>query len=316
MSTFGTTTALSGRTAVVTGANSGIGQALAAALAARGAHVVLAVRDPAKGERAAAAIKASTAGRTTTARTGAGGGAAATTEVMRLDLADLASVHRFTQSWGDRPLHLLVNNAGVSTPTLQRNAAGRELQFATNHLGPFALTNLLLPHITGRVVTLASMAERQARLDLQDLDWTTRPYKESTAYANTKQANLLFTTGLQDRLTAAQSPVKALAAHPGLVATAMTGQTTGLTKLVVRLLAQSPQDGALPALLACTGDLPGDTFTGPEHLVHMRGGAQVIKRSKTSRDPRLVDGLWAASENLTDVRFPLQTTGRPPGDGS
>jgi NAD(P)-dependent dehydrogenase (short-subunit alcohol dehydrogenase family) len=276
---------LAGSTVIVTGATSGIGLATARALSAANARVVLAVRDAAKGAAAAASFPGET-------------------EVRRLDLADLASVRGFAEEW-EGPIRVLINNAGVSVPTLERTKDGFELQFGTNHLGPFALTNLLLPRITGRVVSLASQIERMGRLDLDDLDWRRRPYSESRAYAASKLANVLFTGELQRRLTAAGSPVTASAAHPGLVATSMTGQTTGLSALVTRLLAQRPEDGALPVLLAATGDVPGDSFTGPEHLMHMRGGAQRIGRSKQARDPRLAARLWEASERMTGVSFPL-----------
>lgn len=273
------------RTVVVTGATSGIGLATARALRAANARVVLAVRNTARGAEVAASIP---------------GGAA----VRSLDLADLASVRRFAQAWED-PIDVLINNAGVSVPTLERTTDGFELQFGTNHLGPFALTNLLLPRITGRVVSLASQAERMAKLDLDDLNWDRTPYRENRAYAASKLANVLFTAELQRRLAAAGSPVTTAAAHPGLVATNMTGRTTGPAALLVRLLAQRPEDGALPVLLAATGDLPGDSFTGPERLMHMRGGAELIGRSKQAADPALAARLWEASERMTGVAFPL-----------
>jgi NAD(P)-dependent dehydrogenase (short-subunit alcohol dehydrogenase family) len=276
---------LSGRTVVVTGATSGIGLATARALGAANARVVLAVRNTAKGADAAASIPGETV-------------------VRALDLADLRSVRRFAEAW-DEPIDVLVNNAGVSVPALERTADGFELQFGTNHLGPFALTNLLLPRITGRVVSLSSQAERMGRLDLDDLNWERTPYEENRAYATSKLANVLFTAELQRRLTAAGSSVTTAAAHPGLVATGMTGQSTGLGGLMVRLLAQSPEDGALPVLLAATGDVPGDAFTGPERLVHMRGGAELIGRSKRAADPALAARLWEASERMTGVAFPL-----------
>lgn len=277
---------LTGRTAIVTGANSGIGRATATALAGFGARVVFAVRDVDKGRQAAADIPGAT-------------------EVRQLNLASLQSIRAFADAWTE-PVDLLINNAGVSIPTFQRTEDGFELQFGTNHLGPFALTNLLLPHITGRVVSLSSQAERMGRLDLADLDWKTRPYNESRAYATSKLANLLFASELQRRLRAAGSAVTTAAAHPGLVSTNMTNQSTGaLSRLMVRLLAQGPEDGALPVLYAATGDIPGDSFTGPEHFVHMRGGAELIGRSKTARDTTVAKALWDRSEQLTGVRFPL-----------
>ena len=284
------TSSLSGRTAIVTGATSGIGTAVATELAARGAHVVLAVRDTAKGARTAAAIAGTDA---------KGAGAKGTTEVRRLDLADLASVRDFAAGWTG-PIDLLINNAGVSTPDRRLSADGFELQFATNHLGPFALTTLLLPQITGRVVTVSSQAERTGRLDFDDLNWERTPYKQTRAYGNSKLANLLFTAELQRRLTASGSPVRAMAAHPGFVDTAMYDESTGtVARWAVRLLAQDAAAGALPVLYAALADLPGNTFTGPEHLAHMRGGAQVINRSKAARDAALASRLWDVSEQLT-----------------
>ncbi|GAA3568157.1 oxidoreductase [Microlunatus spumicola] len=273
------------RTFVVTGATSGIGRATATALAraGAGARVVLAVRDVDKGARVAAEIPGET-------------------EVRPLDLADLSSVRAFAEGW-DGPIDVLVNNAGVSVPDLRRSVDGFELQLATNHLGPFALTNLLLPHITDRVVTLASQAERAARLDLDDLERQRTPYKEFRTYAGTKQANLLFSAELQRRLHAVGSPVRTAAAHPGFVATGMSQGSGGLGGLMTRLLAQSPEDGALPVLYAATADLPGDSFTGPEHLMHMRGGAELINRSATAKDPDLARRLWDLSERLTGVTF-------------
>ena len=288
---------LSGRTAIVTGASSGIGQSVAGALADAGATVVLAVRDPAKGRAVAATI----AGRT---------------EVRPLDLASLESVRAFAAAW-DGPIDLLVNNAGVGARTLTRTADGFEPDFGVNHLGHFALTNLLLAQVTGRVVTVASQAERMARLDFDDLNWTDRPYRRSRAYNDSKLANLLFTAELQRRLTAASSPVKAIAAHPGLVATPIY-QHDGPRRLAdiawapaLRLLAQDPDHGALPVLFAAVADIPGDSFAGPRHLAHMRGGAELISRSAAAQDPALARRLWTVSEQLTGVRSALAPAPQP-----
>ena len=276
---------LSGHTVIVTGATSGIGLATARALAAANARVVLAVRNVEKGSRVASSMPGEIL-------------------VRHLDLSDLGSVHRFAEAW-DEPIDVLINNAGISSGMLDRTQDGFELQFGTNHLGPFALTNLLLPHITGRVVSLSSQAERTGKINFEDLNFEQTPYKESKAYATSKLANLLFVAELQRKLIAAGSAILAIASHPGLVATNMTGQTTGLTHLLVKLLAQSPEEGALPVLLAATGDVPGDSFTGPERLLHMRGGAELIGRSKQAQDTVLAAQLWDASETLTGVSFPL-----------
>jgi NAD(P)-dependent dehydrogenase (short-subunit alcohol dehydrogenase family) len=288
---------LADQTAIVTGASSGIGLATARALAASGAHVVLAVRSTSKGEAAAAAMPGHT-------------------EVRRLDLASLESVRAFAAAW-DGQIDLLINNAGVGGRSLTRTADGFELLFGTNHLGHFALTGLLLPHITGRIVTVASQAERFARLDLDDLNWQRRPYAPSRAYNDSKLANLLFTAELQRRLTGAGSGVLANAAHPGLVATPIYRHdgprrpADFVWAMVNRLAAQSPEQGALPTLYAAVADIPGNSFAGPAHLAHMRGAPQLIERSATARDPGLARRLWAASEQLTGVQFPLQPVPHP-----
>jgi NAD(P)-dependent dehydrogenase (short-subunit alcohol dehydrogenase family) len=283
---------LTGKTAIVTGASGGIGASVTRTLAAHGARLVLAVRDIGKGEAVAA-------------------GLAGSPEVRRLDLADLSSVRAFAGAWAG-PIDLLINNAGVYSQDLRRTRDGFELQFGTNHLGHFALTALLWDHLAGRVVTVSSQAERSARLDFDDLQWERRPYKALQAYNDSKLANLLFTGALQRRLSAAGSPVLALAAHPGLVDTSIyAGYDSAVGSLMVRLLAQDADHGALPVLYAAVGGLPGGSFTGPEHLAHMRGGAQVIKRSKTARDPALADRLWAVSEELTSTSVPASGPGFP-----
>jgi NAD(P)-dependent dehydrogenase (short-subunit alcohol dehydrogenase family) len=299
MTTFTVTDlpSLTGQTAIVTGASSGIGQATARALAGAGARVVLAVRNTAKGRAAAATIP----GRT---------------EVRQLDLADLDSVRAFAAAW-DGPIDLLINDAGVSAPTLIRTADGFESKLGVNHLGHFALTNLLLEHVTGRVVTVASQAERFARLDFDDLNWEHRPYQPSRAYNDSKLANLLFTAELQRRLTAAGSPVKANAAHPGLVATSIYQHDSGRRPadfawgLALRLLAQDANHGALPVLFAAVADIPGNSFAGPRHLAHMRGAPQLIDRSAAAQDPDLARRLWTASQQLTGVRSALQPVSQP-----
>ncbi len=256
-----------------------------------GARVVLAVRDAGKGQAAAAAMPG-------------------VTEVRRLDLASLESVRAFAAGQ-DGPVDLLINNAGVSVPSLARTADGFEMKFGTNHLGHFALTGLLLGQLTGRVVTVASQAERLGRLDLDDLNWERRPYAPARAYNDSKLANLLFTAELQRRLAAAGSPVLANAAHPGLVRTGIY-QHDGprrpadlLWALAIRLAGQDPAHGALPSLYAAVADIPGDSFVGPSHLLHMRGAPQLIDRSDAARDPDLARRLWDASEQLTGVHFPL-----------
>ena len=197
---------MTGRSVIVTGANSGIGRAAADALADAGARVVLAVRDVERGRAAAATMTGET-------------------EVRRLDLASLDSVREFAGAW-DGEISLLINNAGVMIPPLSRTADGFELQFGTNHLGHFALTNLLLEHVSGRVVTVSSSLHRSGVIDFDDLNWERRPYKPSRAYSQSKLANLLFTSELQRRLVEAGSPVLATAAHPGYAATNLQGKSS------------------------------------------------------------------------------------------
>jgi NAD(P)-dependent dehydrogenase (short-subunit alcohol dehydrogenase family) len=270
---------------IVTGANSGIGLSVARALAGAGAHVVFAVRNTQKGQAAAVA----TPGRT---------------EVRQLDLASLDSVRAFAAGW-DGGIDLLINNAGISPPQLGRTADGFELQFGTNHLGHFALTNLLLEHMTGRVVTLGSQAERAGRIDFDDPNFERRSYKQSRAYNQSKLASILFTAELQRRLGAAGSEVLAQTAHPGFVATEIYTESGGIAKLMVRLIAQGPEQGALPVLYAAVADIPGNSFTGPSHLMHMRGAPALVKRSARASDPELAHRLWSVSEELTGTRFPL-----------
>ncbi|WP_225824699.1 oxidoreductase [Streptomyces naphthomycinicus] len=282
---------LTGRTAVVTGANSGIGFAAAHALAGAGAHVVLAVRDLARGGAAAARIGGST-------------------EVRRLDLADLDSVRAFAAGW-DRPLDLLINNAGVMMLPEQRTKQGFEMQFGTNHLGHFALTTLLLPQVTDRVVTVSSGAHRMGDKVIHFEDVNLRgSYGPTRAYAQSKLANLLFTLELQRRLTEAGSAVRALAAHPGWAATNLQSRTAnplvrGVMAVGNRLFAQDDRAGALPTLYAATQDLPGAAYVGPDGPAEMRGAPTLVGRSAAASDPAAARRLWTLSEELTGVEWAL-----------
>lgn len=284
---------MTGKTTVVTGANGGVGLATARALAGAGARVVFAVRDTEKGSAAADETPG-------------------VTEVRGLDLARLDSVQAFAAGWSG-PIDLLINNAAAPTPSKRRSTAdGFELQFGTDHLGHFALTNLLLKHVTGRVVTVSSQAERFGRLDFADLAWEHRGYKPSRAYAAAKLANILFTAELQRRLDSVDSDVRAQAAHPGFVDTGIYRESGPVSKLMVRVLAQSPQQGALPVLYAAVGDIRGNSFTGPSRFMHMRGAPQLIDRSPTAQDSELARRLWTVSEQLTGVAWPLAPA-RPRG---
>jgi NAD(P)-dependent dehydrogenase (short-subunit alcohol dehydrogenase family) len=287
---------MSGRTVIVTGANSGIGRAAAKALAAKGARIVLAVRNTDKGRAAAAQM-------------------AGATEVRRLDLANLDSVREFAAGW-DGEIDLLINNAGIMIPPKSLTADGFELQFGTNHLGHFALTNLLLEHVTGRVVTVSSSGYRFGTIDFDDLQWERRPYKVWPAYGQSKLANLLFTAELQRRLIAVGSSVKATAAHPGYAATNLQSHSGSrvmgaLTAVTNRLLAQDADGGALPTLYAAVADIPGNSFAGPAQFMEWRGGAKLVKRTAAAEDMAVARRLWEVSEQLTDVRFPLSARDKP-----
>ena len=280
----------SGRTVVVTGANSGIGLAAARALAGAGARVVLAVRDADRGRRAAETIPGHS-------------------EVRPLDLADLGSVRAFAETWtGD--LDVLINNAGVMAVPERRTHDGFELQIGTNHLGHFALTNLLLPHLTDRVVTVASGAHRMGKIALDDLNWERREYDRWRAYGQSKLANLLFTLELQRRLDESGSGVRALAAHPGWAATNLQSRTesrlqNALMAVGNRVLAQTDEQGARPTLYAASEDLLGASYVGPDGFQEMRGRPTLVGRSDAALDVDTARGLWELSERLTGASFPL-----------
>jgi len=276
---------MSGRTVVVTGASSGIGAVTAGELARVGAKVVLAVRDVAKGERVAASI-------------------AGDTVVRELKLDELASVRGFAAAWrGD--LDILINNAGIMLVPEGRTVDGFERQIGTNHLGHFALTNLLLPHVTNRVVTVSSHLHAAGRLDLEDLNWQRRPYRPGQAYSDSKLANMLFTLDLQRRLTAAGSSVRALAVHPGMTRTNLFGHASGVQATLInalgRLVLQDPGHGARSTLFAATRDIPGGSFVEPDGFAHMRGSPQIAAPSRGAQDAAVARKLWGLSARLTGI---------------
>jgi len=276
-----------GRTAIVTGANSGLGLVTASELARVGARVILACRDVGRGAASAA-------------------GMTGDVEVRRLDLQNLASVRDFADSVG--LVDVLINNAGIMAVPYAITSDGFESQIGTNHLGHFALTNLLLPKLTDRVVTVSSMMHWTARISLKDLNWKARPYSAWLAYGQSKLANLLFTNELQRRLTAAGSPVKSHAAHPGYSATNLQGHTgnrigTPVWLAANKLAGTSPEFGATPTLYAASADLPPDSFIGPKFGV--RGPVSAVGRSPLARDDKTARALWQLSEQLTGTEFPL-----------
>ncbi|MDA2894286.1 oxidoreductase [Mycolicibacterium sp. BiH015] len=280
-----------GRTVIVTGANSGLGLVTARELARAGATTILAVRDLDKGNAAAA-------------------GMTGDVQVRHLDLQDLGSVQSFADGFSgpDDRVDVLVNNAGIMAVPFKLTADGFESQIGTNHLGHFALTNLLLPKITDRVVTVSSMMHLLGYVSLKDLNWKSRPYLAWPAYGQSKLANLLFTRELQRQLSAAGSPVRSLAAHPGYSATNLQGQTgnrfgTRVWHAGNRLFATDADFGARQTLYAVSQDLAGDTFVGPKYS--MRGPTVAHWRSPLARDRARATALWTLSEQLTGTAFPL-----------
>jgi NAD(P)-dependent dehydrogenase (short-subunit alcohol dehydrogenase family) len=278
----------SGRTVIITGANSGLGLVTARELARVGAKTILAVRNTDKGDEAAATISGDV-------------------EVRKLDLQDLASVRAFAD--GVEGADVLINNAGIMAVPYAQTADGFESQIGTNHLGHFALTNLLLPKVTERVVTVSSMMHLMGYISLKDLNWKSRPYFAWPAYGQSKLANLLFTSELQRRLDAAGSRLKALVAHPGYSATNLQGQTgnrmgTRIWDAGNRLFATTADFGARQTLYAASQDLPGNTFVGPKFAMRGPTGPTPF-RSQLARDTKKATALWELSEQLTDTKFAL-----------
>jgi NAD(P)-dependent dehydrogenase (short-subunit alcohol dehydrogenase family) len=288
-----------GRLAVVTGANTGLGFETARVLAARGASVVLAVRDTDKGKAAAARI--------------AGTAPGATVTVQPLDLASLDSVRAAAGELRARHprIDLLVNNAGVMFTPRQATRDGFELQFGTNHLGHFALTGLLLEQMLpvpgSRVVTLSSLAHRiRARINFGDLQ-SERSYRRVAAYSQSKLANLMFTYELHRRLSgAATTTTIAVAAHPGLANTELTRNSPAASAALARLISQKAAMGALPALRAATDPgVLGGQYYGPGRWLGTRGYPELAESSGQSRDTAVQRRLWTVSEELTGVTFPV-----------
>ncbi len=292
----------SGRTALVTGANSGLGRVTARELARKGAAVVLACRNLEKGESARREIEAQVPG--------------AQLELEELDLASLDSVRELAERLrgGHDGFDLLINNAGVMASPRRSTADGFELHFGTNHLGHFALTGLLIGEMEGRedarVVTLSSNAHRFGRIAFDNLGGD-RHYFRWRAYGQSKLANLLFALELDRRLRAAGSTVKSLAAHPGYAATNLQfagppGVDAAFMKVTNRLVAQDDEMGALPTLYAATEPgLEGGAFCGPDGFLEQRGHPKPVVPNKAARDQDVAPRLWEVSEEMTGVRFDL-----------
>lgn len=278
-----------GRTFVVTGANSGLGAEAATALGAAGATVVLACRNVDKAAPVAARIGSNA-------------------QVRRLDLADLASVREFAA--GVDTVDVLINNAGVMAVPKATTADGFEMQFGTNHLGHFALTGLLLDRITDRVVTMSSLMHRIGSINLDDPNWQRRRYSRWPAYGQSKLANLLFAYELDRRLSASGSLVKSLAAHPGYASTGLQGHTQSIWDRLMgvgNLFAQSAAMGALPELYAATASAAvSGSYIGPDGPFEQRGHPTVVGSNGRSHDRAVAASLWAESERLTGVGYKLQ----------
>lgn len=291
---------LTGRTFVVTGANSGLGYETSRELARHGGHVVMGVRSRARGETALHRLAAEQPG--------------ASLELRQLDLADLDSVRAFAETLiADRlGVDVLINNAGVMMPPRTLTAQGYEVQFGANHLGHFALTGLLLRTLHAgtdpRVVTVSSALHRRGRIDFDDLNSEKR-YSPVGAYSQSKLANLLFAAELDRRLRATGWPVRSLVTHPGYAATNLQSSSTNrVLNLGIKIgnvvLAQSAGDGALSQLYAATAaDARGGQFIGPLGLGAMRGRPGVVQPAPAGADPGLAARLWAVSEELTGVHY-------------
>lgn len=291
-----------GRVAVITGSNTGIGYHTAEILAGHGALVVLAVRDLAKGNAAAKRIHSVSP--------------QARIEVQELDLSSLASVREAAEAVGTAHprIDLLINNAGVMYTPKQHTVDGFELQFGVNHLGHFALTGLLLPRMMrvkrSRVVTVSSMAHRiMAAIHFDDLQWE-HGYNRIAAYGQSKLANLMFTYELQRRLAAKRRSTIAVAAHPGTANTELTRHLPPLLRpadrLLMPLVVQSAAMGALPTLRAATDpEVTGGQYYGPSGIGEQRGYPKLVDASKHAHEVELQQRLWEVSQELTGITFPV-----------
>ncbi len=296
---------LTGKRALVTGVTSGIGEKTVIELARHGAEVLLGARNPAKLEASIKTITDAVPG--------------AVLHPLAIDVSDLSSIRRAAGEV-DRPLDLLVNNAGVMATPYQRTADGLELQMATNHFGPFALTGLLLPQLIasgdGRVVAVGSQASRVARrAPIGDPKDESVRYHRWRAYAESKLADLMFVFELDRRARAQGIPVKGLAAHPGYSATGLMGAgpgagSPGQRPLVATVLqsvfssvGQPAEIGALPTLMAATADLPGSTYVGPSGPLQMSGFPRIVSPRRLAHDREAQTRLWEISEEATGVRF-------------
>lgn len=299
---------LSGKTIIVTGANSGIGYDAALQLADKGAQVVLACRNQEKGTAAVAQIQREVPN--------------ASLELMPLDLANLASVRDFAERFAQAHarLDILINNAGVMALPKRATHDGFEMQFGTNHLGHFALTGLLLERLLGtprsRVVTVSSIAHRAGSIRFHDLQWE-KSYGKWGAYGQSKLANLLFMNELDRRLKAAGKSTVSVACHPGFAATNLQAagpQMSGsvwserVITAAAKVFAQGSAAGALPTLYAAVEPLDGGEYVGPGGLMEMTGPPKLVSSSAKAKNPELAARLWEVSEELTGVQYTFSET--------
>ena len=292
------------KTALITGANSGIGFQTALELARHGAHVLLGVRDQARGQAALERLRSAVP--------------SASAELALLDIASLDSIRTFAGSFAARhqALDLLINNAGVmALPTRQLTPDGFERQFGTNHLGHFALTGLLMPQLLAasapRVVTVASLAHRNGAMDFTNLN-SEKSYSPRGAYNNSKLANLLFALELDRRARAAHSRLVSIPVHPGVSQTNIVTNGPGNSELqskilftFLRFLTQSDAMGALPTLYAATvPEANGGEYIGPDGPAQFKGYPKVVEPRPQAKDEASAKQLWQASERLTGVVYP------------
>lgn len=286
---------LAGKIAIVTGSTSGIGRETARAIAEKGGHVIMAVRNVEKGNSVADALRS--------------GAPDARIEVRHLDLSDLSSVRKFADGVsGDfDQLDVLINNAGIMMCPYSKTADGFEMQMGTNHLGHFALTGLLLPILKAtpgsRVVNVASIAHRGGKIDLADLNWDGRKYKTTQAYSDSKIANLYFTFELGRHLQSGDDNPQIVAAHPGWTATELQ-RHVGLFKLLNHIFAQKPAMGALPTLRAAFDpDAKTGDYYGPSRFMEFNGPPVRVNTIGRAKSEQTARKLWELSEQMTGVSY-------------
>lgn len=273
-----------GKTVLITGASSGLGLASAKVMNEKGARVIAAVRNLQKAREVLGHD----------------------IEIRELNLSELSSVKKFANELNE-DIDILINNAGVMAIPLARNSQGHEMQFATNHLGHFVLTGLILDRVKDRVISVSSIMHKMGEINFDDINSETK-YNKWTAYGQSKLANLLFTLQLDKYIKDVNSNIKALAVHPGysdtnLQANSSRGKKSAAMALANKLFAQSAEQGALPTLFAATQNLPSNSYVGPDGLFESKGYPKLVGRSKKAKDYMVAEKLWKLSEELTGIKF-------------